>query len=403
MSGKSLGANLKSQIQSLAYIMVPVVLIGLYNNCGRIGFEADMNPLSGSLNFASNGDCEANLLSVYQRTWHPVLSTSCNSCHGSAHGSTDLHVSYSAFMAKGTSLISYKGSNPHGGNTVNISSEISNFSGTWSSAQSAYMSCLSSAPLNGAGNLAGAQIAVVGKAIPGIETTIANQNNWRPVSWDMETEVPASFAGQFPAIFSIEARYSLYSGSVVGLEFRNPRMRLKTATTAPIQVNALNLKIDNMNISNVTTYANINAFVNSTTNVDLAPGASTALAVATVSNGSLISFVFTNLQNNATVTTTTLASSTTTTMPGTPTVVKLSDLLGTNPNLNVFAQSCVGCHNAGNASGGLNLTDANQAIGKANQIIARMTNAAQPMPTSGLLNSARVQIVQTWVNGGAPP
>ena len=391
---------MKSKIRLFSYIIGPLILVGLYNNCGRAGFEAEMG--LSSMSFSSmGGACDADLLATYSATWYPALSTNCNSCHGSAHGSTDLSVSYSAFMTKGTSLISYKASNPHGGNNVNLSNQISSFSGRWSSAQAAYMSCLSSNPTSGGGNPTGAQIALNAKAIAGVNQTIANQNNWRTVTWDLETEVPSSYMGQFAAIFTVEARYSLYSGTPVGFEFRNPRMRLKTATTPAIQVNAINLRIDNNPIPNVTTYTGVSAIISSTTATDVAPGASTALAIANVNDNSLISFVFTNLQSGASTTTTTLAG-TTTTMPG-AVVAKLSDLLGTNPNLNVFAQSCVGCHNASNAAGGFNITNSTQAISKASQIIARMTNAAQPMPTSGLLNSARVQIVQNWVNAGAPP
>ncbi len=377
--------------------------MGLYINCGRSGFEAEMGLSSTSFS-SLGGACDADLLATYSATWYPALSTNCNSCHGSAHGSTDLSVSYSAFMTKGTSLISYKASNPHGGNNVNLSNQISSFSGRWSSAQAAYMSCLSSNPTSGEGNPTGAQIALNAKAIAGVNQTIANQNNWRTVTWDLETEVPSSYRGQFAAIFTVEARYSLYSGAAVGFEFRNPRMRLKTASTPAIQVNAINLRIDYNLIPNVTTYTGVSALISTTAATDVAPGASTALAIANVNDNSLISFVFTNLQSgvSTTTTTTTTLAGTTTTLPG-AVVAKLSDLLGTNPNLNVFAQSCVGCHNANNAAGGFNITNSTQAISKASQIIARMTNAAQPMTTSVLLNSARVQIVQNWVNAGAPP
>ncbi|MCX7675653.1 MAG: hypothetical protein N2Z70_07485, partial [Bdellovibrionaceae bacterium] len=75
---------------------------------------------------------------------------------------------------------------------------------------------------------------------------------------------------------------------------------------------------------------------------------------------------------------------------------------GKNSNLNVFAQSCVSCHNNNSALGGLNLQYATQARQLSSTILSRMRSTTRPMPPSGLLPSNRVQLVETWVRNGSP-
>lgn len=365
-----------------------------------MGFDAENGMSLGSYGSQGKTACDASLMAVYANTWYPVLSTNCNGCHSGAHGSTDMSTSFSAFMTKGSNLITYKGSNPHGGNNVNISGQVAGFSGTWAAAQNDYVTCLSSSSSD-PGNPAGALVTLNAKIVPQINQTVTNQNQWKTVTWDLETEVPSNFAGQFAAIFTVEARYALYSGAVVGMEFRNPRMRLKTAMTSPIQVNAINIKIDGAMMTDVTTYTAVNALISTTTATDVAPGASASLAVAPVNDNSLVSFVFSNLQAGSAVTTTTMVT-TSTTMPG-AVPVTLAQLLSTDPTLGVFNQSCVGCHNAGNAAGGFNITNSAQAIAKASNILSRMKNPAAPMPTTGVLGTAKIKVVEDWISGGIKP
>jgi mono/diheme cytochrome c family protein len=378
------------------YFILGLSLLSSYNNCGRVGFEAE---LGHSLTFSSQGKtvCDVELIQTYSETYYPLLSTNCNSCHAAAHGSTDVVTSYDGFMQKGTTLINFKASNPHQGNNVNIKNEIAKISPEWTRAQEAYTSCLATLPLDGSGNR-GLSFSLNGKVIPNIAQTMTNQNAWKPVSWDMETEVPTKFVGQFPVIFSIEARYSLYAGEVVGLEFRNPKMRLKSGSTG-IQVNGMNVKIDEQIVSGLTTYSNISAYVGATTDTLIAAGLANALAVSPVTDKSLVSFNFINLQSGVTAptTTTTLAP-----IP-LPTSVTLTQLLNNDDELGVFKQNCLGCHSGPNMTGPFDITVPATAIAKASLIVSRMNNEANPMPKTGQLSRRKIQIVEVWLNGGALP
>ena len=178
--------------------MSTAILLLAFNNCGRAGFDADKSfGISGG-NFASS-ECSAILVDAYAQTYFPSMSTSCNNCHSGAHGSTDLMTSYTSFASKGAALINYKATNPHGGNNINLQNQISSITPAWNKAQDDYTACLSRQPTSNNGG--GMAVLLNGKIIPMINTTLTNQNTWRPVSWDLETEVPAAHAGKFPAIF----------------------------------------------------------------------------------------------------------------------------------------------------------------------------------------------------------
>jgi uncharacterized membrane protein len=63
--------------------------------------------------------------------------------------------------------------------------------------------------------------------------------------------------------------------------------------------------------------------------------------------------------------------------------------------------NCVTCHNATNASGGVNLsTDCSIVSGK-DRIKARAVDGnPSPMPSSGLLPAAERQKITDWINAG---
>jgi mono/diheme cytochrome c family protein len=68
----------------------------------------------------------------------------------------------------------------------------------------------------------------------------------------------------------------------------------------------------------------------------------------------------------------------------------------------VFANSCIRCHGSSGASAGLNLQNYTQAKAAAAKIKSRINNANSPMPTGGLLPQAQRDIVNAWVDAGAP-
>ncbi len=78
---------------------------------------------------------------------------------------------------------------------------------------------------------------------------------------------------------------------------------------------------------------------------------------------------------------------------------------------NILAASCVKCHSDAVPNGGVSLTsyahltapspvDSAQTV--AERSVIRMRDSMAPMPQAGLLPEADIQVVESWVNAGAP-
>jgi len=398
----------------LIYLSVCWILLLSYSNCGRVGFNANFG--DGSSNFASMGKtaCDGVLMQAYSNTYYPILSVACNQCHSTGHGSTDMETSFNGFMSKGVTLIDYKATHPHGDNGLDLTNQINSLKGDWNKGQSDYMTCLSSTGTT-APSVSGGAVKLNGKTIPMIADTIKNQNNWKTVTWDLDTDVPDSVKGKLNSTLSIQVRYALQGTAVAGFEFRNPMMALKT-TKNYVAMAGLNVYTDDVYQSNVTTYITVSSKITSTTAVALAPGVSIALDYApTVKDTSTIALEFqgislidpvtgaeTPISGGSTVTTTSTlppGPTTTTTLPAAVTFTKLNS---TDATLGVFRKSCVSCHSAGNKAGGLDLTNYADSKLEAATIISRMNNTALPMPPQGVLPMADRNVVQSWINAGTP-
>lgn len=375
-------------------VLGPLVVLCFYQACGRVGFDASKG---GSANFASQGVCESQLKMVYQSTFFPLLSTSCNRCHSNAHGSTDLNTSYSGFMAKGASLVEYKATHPHGDNGINLTNQIASVKSQWNSGQDLYLACLAS---GGDSGEAGSKLRVNAKTVAAIEMTVTNQAQWKFVEWDLDVDVPTNMQGRYAAFLRIEARLALQSGNVVGFEFRNPTMRLK-GSGQNIQVNGMNIYLNEAFQSNVTTYSGMSMIVDKMTAVALAPGASISLDWFPDANkDTTVALEFSSIQHTNQSGVSTGGGTGGANPVGSP--VTFAQLISTDTNLGIFRRSCFACHSGGNLGGGLDLSDYNAAKANASGIQARMNNAANPMPKSGLLPQADRDVVSRWVNGGSP-
>jgi mono/diheme cytochrome c family protein len=387
--------NVKNGI-SLVIIMTSAVII--FQNCGRIGFQAQKGGAFGSVGIASEA-CEGMLKQTYSQTYFPILSVNCNACHSGGHGSTNLDISFQGFQSKGMTMINYKATNPHGDNGLNLSSELATIKEDWDVGQAQYMECLSSAD---SGGTSGGKLKVNGKPVPDIATTgvPAQQNAWKTVEWDLETEVPPARQGQFRAMLKIEARLALNGMEIVGMDFRNPMMKLKSAGNGQyMKVNGLNIYIDKLMMSNVTMYTGVSATVIDTNYLALAPGSGVALAYMPDINVSMpVAIELTDVQftgNDGT---------TTTTMPGGGAGEKISwtQLTSNDATVNVFRRRCYTCHQGGNSQKGLDLSNYANSAGKATEILGRVNNAGSPMPPSGLLSNTERDLIGRWVNNGAP-
>ncbi|MGZ5279599.1 MAG: hypothetical protein ACXWC9_06640 [Pseudobdellovibrionaceae bacterium] len=383
--------------QKLSLVLFVAIGVMVFQNCGRIGFNAQKGSFAGSVGLASEA-CEAYLKETYQKTYFPLLRTNCSACHANAHGSNDLETSFRGFMSKGVSTIDYKSMNPHGDNGINLTNQISSLKPEWDAGQEEYMTCLTAVDNGGS---SGGKLKVLAKQIPDIELTLipAQQGAWKTVEWDLESEVLPSQMGQFKAFLKIEARMSLNGSNVVGIDFRNPSVRLKNLEAGKnLQISGLNIYADKEMLADVTMYSSLSTIVADTGYVNLAPGSGIALAyMPDIDPGLPIGLEISNIQFTAD------DGKTPPTMPGTPTGVPVSyaQLTGMDPVYNVFRMRCFSCHSGERASGSTDLTNYPVAFGKATSIQGRVNNSASPMPPSGLLPAAERDIIGRWVRNGA--
>lgn len=374
-------------------ILALLVVLGgfslMFNNCGANGLMSAKQTGSPMI-FASGGICLDQLKAVYQQTYFPFLSTTCNACHGAAQGSTNLNVSFAAFQERGVALIDLQSTTPHGGNSLGAAEQakINAFKPTWNAGQAAYASCLANETTKSpTGSPTGAfDVELVAKAIPNIENTRNNANTYVQVSWNISQEVAADAnMGKYQATLRVEARYFMNGDQAVGFLFRNPTL---ITTAGPISLGGLGLKVAGQEITSFTTYQSLNQTIATPGTVNLAPGAGAAIAYyENVTSTTPVAFVLHSITNSA---------------GGGAGAVRFADLVGTDPSKSIFRNSCVTCHSAANPQAGLNLNDYNSARDRAAQIMARINNAAAPMPQTGLLPQAQRDIIQSWIDAGTP-
>jgi mono/diheme cytochrome c family protein len=351
--------------------------------------------------------CDASLKAAYQRTYYPFLSSTCVACHSGAQGSANVTTSYNAFMERGSSLIDYQATHAHGGNNLNPAVTqpiIDGFKPAWVAAQTQYLQC----QVQAGGGAGGTKFITVDKAIPNLMNTVNNANSWVPVEFDLESESKvAAGNGAFKAIFRIEARVQVVNGQNKGVNFRNPSLRLKTGSQN-VEIKTLSIEIDGNDQNLVTTYADVNTIVNQTTNTPLISNSGAAFAYyPAVTATTKAGFIFQHIKNTAQEPG---AAGTAPNVPITPVPlpdvpppeggVTYSQLVSDNGVYRVFGRSCLGCHNNNNMSGALNLQSYDAAVAKAATISARINDAANPMPPSGLLRQNDRDLVQSWIDNG---
>lgn len=379
----------------LAYSILVFALTIAFTNCGP-GFISGNHSSSGFGSFSSYA-CEDILQQAYATTYFPVLSTSCNRCHSDSHGSLDFQTSYQAFITKSAATIDYKASQPHGDNGLNMTNQITSLRPAWDLGQQDYLNCVSFQESQTVVN--STHLKLNSKTIAGIAETQANPSRWKTVEWDIENEVRENQVGQFAAFLKIEARFALKQGAIIGIEFRNPTIRLK-ATGKNLAINSLAIYLDGKLQSDVTTYLDVATIITVATDTLLVTNGSNALAYyPAATENTKVALKISGIQFVNSPVAIEIPS-----RSGQPPVlpVTFAQLISTDPELGIFRTNCIGCHSGANASAGLDLSNYVTAKDRASSIIARMNDAARPMPQSGLLSSAQRGVVSRWINSGTP-
>jgi len=68
----------------------------------------------------------------------------------------------------------------------------------------------------------------------------------------------------------------------------------------------------------------------------------------------------------------------------------------------IISQNCITCHSGSNPNGNLRLENYNQVRNASENgtLIQRINDAANPMPTSGLMSASTRALFDEWVKGG---
>lgn len=381
------------------------VLLTLFQNCAQM-FETPVIDMGGEASLSSttlfSGGCEADLMNLYNQTYHPFLKQACASCHTNGpgigqFGHPDFNTSYNAFKSLGRMAVDRNIVNaahqqpftgPHHQPTLDA------FVSKWAPAEAAYGICT--------GNVvAGSGIVSLGKTNPAILAAAANPNTWTRVTWDLWTEIrETTHRNKIPLTVGIDVRVATVNNVRRGYEFRNPTVRINAGYTGPFRVITLRLYINNTYQSRITTYSNLDVAVNSMTDLNISPNTAFALAaMSPIANTDSFGIEFSDIKNATGGSI--VSPGTSAPVPTLPATVTLAQLLSNDATLGIFRQSCTGCHNAGNAQGGLDITNAAQARALSRDIYSRMTNVLNPMPRSGLLLFEKTELVRVWRDTGA--
>ncbi len=270
-------------------IIATALLPLFFNACGGPNGLYALNEVS---EFSSTGlmqkkVCETAFINSYATTYHPLMKNNCNLCHSNAHGSNDVRLSFNAFQSKGQQLINFQATTPHGGNNINLTSEIAAVKQPWADANAAYSECLAANPDET--SEAGLPFNVSEKALMGIN------GNFREFAWDLFVN-SGDRPGEIRAMFRIEARLYSYQNGVVGYEFRNPSLQLAAGQPA-VQVDGIRFTVKGQLQDAATTYTALSANVTGTAKTMIATNIGNALVYLPGASATLpVGFQFINLK-----------------------------------------------------------------------------------------------------------
>ncbi|MBX3023217.1 MAG: hypothetical protein KF799_16200 [Bdellovibrionales bacterium] len=395
-------------------------LLVVYQNC-----SLDAKHMGAASNdFSSFGKaCDAILKNAYMSTYYNVFRSgdatrNCIPCHASggeagpsrAFASADFNKAFEAFSTTGRTRVQANMLNPnhkppHTG--AQNQSVVDGAKAAWDAAEAAARACSGT----------GGEVITINKAAPAnVYTTTPGDNAataWPRISFDLDTELADTDAqNKVHMTITLEVRRFMDNTrqppAAIGYQFRNPTVTVKTAngTTPTYRITGLSMNLNGSNYTYMTAYSLLDVVVNSTTGVNIAPGAAFAAAPTaslSVANTDQFAFRFTSILD--------ADGQPVTPTPGggggggggnIPTRVTFADLNSANPTTGVFSRSCNNCHNANNRQGSLDLTNYAASVAVASTIRSRMNNAGNPMPPAGLLSNNDRAVVDVWVNGGAP-
>lgn len=377
-----------------------MILVVLFQNCG----EPQHTNLTTDSAVQFSGSCDTSLMTTFNRTYYSFFKNRCAKCHDTGPGiglfaNKDFQTAFLAFNSLGRSRVERNILNAGHQPTVTGPQNqglVDQHSAAWATAENEQVACAQS---RGEPTF-GARVLTIHKTNPMIVQRMGQGNPWVAMTWDLESEMSDSAdVGKYRMIASIEIRAA---NTPTRYEFRNPTLRLKTATGTYYLVHSLLLSINNAIVNDITTYKLAKPTIFTTTAAPISPGSSTAIGMVmatTVADTFALSF-------GSITPTTELPTPDPTPNPTPlplPTSVTHAQLVSTTVNIGVFRNACLRCHSGANISAGLDLSSATASAAQAALIVQRMNDAAAPMPPAGQLSARDRDIVRIWQMNGAPP
>lgn len=347
----------------------------------------------------SGETCESALMRIYEKSYHPFLTTTCGSCHTDGpglgdFGSKDVSTSFTSFTSIGAKKIDSQSLNDNHkppATGAHNDARIQELSEYWNSVQPAYLDCVSEES-NGE-DPSKYIVKTYSKQVPAnISTT------FQRMEWDLESESSNSV----PLIAGIEIRKSEFGGETRGYEFRNPTLRLKQQDPDGYAARALNIIVNDELRTEISTYSNISKIITDVTDLNLAPGAAHGFLGIQLSSSDTIGLDFSSIRSPKGDESDSGGSDGGGGKDENRRVYKFSELTAAG---GVFTTACASCHNATRSDGSLNITDYNRAKTAAPNIKSRVNNANNPMPpmsSGGILPEAQREMINSWLENGMP-
>lgn len=347
-------------------------------------------------------------MNVFSTYYYPVFRSKCASCHEKGPGlgyfaNSNFATAFDAFESLGRARVERNLLNPNhqagltGPQNLPLVNSVTE---QWLAAENKYTTCAINT-----GQMTDVALTTIHRSNENIVARARQGNPWVRLEWDLQTETStAAEKGLYLMIASIEVRVALVNDVARGYEFRNPTLRLKSTATKGYKFSNLSISINNSLAKDVTTYNQTSGIILSTSDVNLAPGASQALAIySSVAATDTFALVYEKIEigDFGTIGSGGTGGGPTDPLP-LPTRVTYSQLTSTDPTLNVISRACLNCHNAGTLRGGLDLSKYSIASSMANIMLTRVNDTLSPMPPSGMLNERDRELIRIWQTGGTP-
>lgn len=390
-------------------IMILLGVIGLVVSFQNCGMTPSHTGGSSDNSLASKG-CGNFLKEAYRQTYYPVFRNSahCVGCHAESgqagdsrwFAASNFDMAYERFSSIGRSKIeSFAVSQhkpPYTG--ADLQPIVNTAQSLWTEAENAESAC--------SGSL---EVVTTAKSIPTTITTVTDPNAapgtaaWTTLSWNLDQDMKkTTMNGKIKANFSFQIRRVDQAGDLNDYyQVRNPTVQI----TAPAEGNPAVVPtftfqrvmtvVNSALNTNFTAWRELNAATNSTTGQNLTPGAGYFNLYIKPSDQVALAFEAILKGGQPIVDP---GGGGGVTLPN----ITYADLMNGSGPYGVFASRCISCHGGNRSDGGFRIDNYTSAFNNRMTIINRVQSSGNPMPPGAFMSQGNRDIVQKWIDIGAP-